>query len=544
MIRSKLAESRALELVKNERIIDEINDYFEMRDDHDEIREKIKSRYGVGITVDKDDTNSESPFRLYAKGEFNKQVDAGLVAAIQIGFGRKIINAIATLFTEDGQRWDLVAENERDVSSEMNQLEVIRENGKFHSAIEETDRRSVQSGAAAIFVQAKNDQLCYKSLSASDIRCYWPETVIDGDTERAPDKTDIEDAYAIVIRLSPIDFDTYNYLAIFSRSQDYPNGRWCTYQASTSHNALPEINQDKSSDYTINGEIANPLSYFANIYEGQDVQFAEFPISVIKGVTDSNNSPFPFYDSLFQDDVEFTMTASHILAKANSAASGTHVVSQAHEGVSNPLPPSLEPVVTCLPGITYEYVPKDAGNVVDALKAVEKLIVSSAQGWGVPDYMALSEDHTLDASSGVALEVKTRPLIKQRQRREEKNYQSVKKIFHIERAMIWMFIDQQLGESLISCELNWTAGPLALPENKQEKANQITQLMDKGIYDQIAAIRAWYNLTSDDEAIGMYETMKARAEKYPALNQPQQPQTGTLRNSFARNRQQRQQPVE
>lgn len=539
LIRKTLAEVKAMDLTRDEMIVDEINDYFERRSDHAKIREKIKSRFGVGITTETDPANPDAPYKLYSRKDFTVQVDAGLIEAISIGWGQKIINALATLFTERGQRYELISEVSDDTSAEIEYLESIRDNGNYDSEIVEADRKAIACGASAIFVQAKNEGLSYQCLSPSDIRIYWPNKIIDGDVERAPDMTDIEDAYAVVLRLSEIDHAQYNYLAIYGRSEDFPNGRWVEYVSNTNETALPRVGDDKTREYTINGEIANPLSYFANQKEASEIAVPDYPIAIIRGVSDDKSRPMPVYTSLYEDDIEFAITASHILSKANSAASGTNVISQAHDGVGQPLPRTMDGYVTLLPGQSYEYVSKDAGSVMTAWETVEKLQVNAAEGWGVPDYMVVSEDHTLDASSGVALQVKTRPLKKIRELREKKNSRSVSKIFDIEKALLNLHYDTPESKPLLQCVMRWTAGALEMPENKKEKADRIIALGEKGILDIIAQIREYYDFSSDDEAVEMYNTMKDRKTEFPPLIEQQQKNPAV--GSAFRNRQQQQQ---
>jgi hypothetical protein len=158
-------------------------------------------------------------------------------------------------------------------------------------------------------------------------------------------------------------------------------------------------------------------------------------------------------------------------------------------------------------------------------------MIDAAAGYGVPDFMVASEDHTLDASSGIALQVKTRPLVKERARREDINATQVSKIFEIEKALLHLFYESAETSALLPLTMAWTAGPLELPENKKEKADRILALKKDGILDEIAAIREYYGFATIDEAVDEYNRMKERRVKYPPLVQPKQTQAGLFRNN-------------
>lgn len=527
-----MAEIRMVDLTNNERIIDEMLGYWDRSTDYDRIRTAIKQRFGVGIGVETDPANPDQPYKLYTRKDFTTQIDAGLIESITIGWGQKIIAALATLFTEKGQRFELVSENEdADLSVELEYIDGIRDDGGFYSAIVDADRMSIGVGSSAIFPTFKNGGIEYQVLSPSDVRIYWPSAIIDADGKRrSPDYRDIEDAYAITIRLAEVDMNRHNYLAIFGRSEDFPNGRWVEYVSNGISTELPELNDENANEYEIDGAPANPLSYFAN-GDGKELNTPEYPIAIIKGVSNSRKTPFPVTTSLFEASLEFDTAASHISGKASSAAAGLTVVKLDDQGVSVPLPDTLEGCTTSLPGQEIEHISKNAADVETAYRTHKMEMIDAAAGYGVPDFMVASEDHTLDASSGIALQVKTRPLVKERVRRENVNKKSVARIFKIEKALLNLFSEDSEAAMLMPLTMQWSAGPLELPENNKEKADRIIALKEKGILDEIAAIREYYNFATDTEAIEMYERMKERQNEYPSLAPQPVKQTGLFRQS-------------
>ena len=181
-----------------------------------------------------------------------------------------------------------------------------------------------------------------------------------------------------------------------------------------------------------------------------------------------------------------------------------------------------------MPGQKIVPISHSASDSVASWDLLKEQQVSTGLGYGVADYMVSSEDHTLDASTGIALQVKTRPLIKARQNRETLNAPSVQKIFEIERGYINMFaaegtVDETALKLLNECTQHWSAGEIQLPRDEQVHTATIMSLLDRGIYDTIEAIRDKYQLATEDEAIKKYEQLKTRAAEYPPLKEEDKP---------------------
>ena len=424
------------------------------------------------------------------------------------------------MFTEKGQRFDLVNESKENLADEKKYIERVRKDGGFMSSIVDADKMSIACGSSAIFPMFKNGGIKYKVLAPSDVRFYWPEMIIDNGKERAPDFGVLEDCYAVAIRLSQIDTINYSFLAIFARSTEFPNGRWVEYVSEKSCTELPKVGDKETIEYMINGEVANPLSYYINqMGEDEDHNVPEYPLCTIVGMVADDSTPMPTSTSLYEDDIEFCLAASHMLSKANSAAGGLTVVNLDDQGTSAPLPTTLDGATTALAGQEIVHISKNASDVVSANEVTKDLQVSAAFGWSVPDYMVTSEDHALEAASGIALQIKTGPLIKARNQREDRNASSVQKIFDIEKALLVLHDGSDDAAQLAQCSMYWTAGKLDIPENKKEKSERVISLYDKGLYDIIAALKELHGFSTDAEAIAEYEKMKARKQEFPPLNE-------------------------
>jgi hypothetical protein len=521
--------------------IDAMVAYFQRQTDQSQARSEIVKQYGTFIREEKDPEKQTTVTSYTSWQEANteidqtflKKVNTGIVAAVPIGFGHRVTNAHATMFTERGHRFSLSHESIKDPKKAEELLREIRSESGFESAINRWDKRSVECASAALLTTYDGDGISYHVKSPSDVDCYFPDAVledINGEQRwRAVDRNNIEDAYLAVVRLSQVDATTWNYLAIYGRSENkYPKGRYVIFSASDLVTEIPEVgSSDDVYDYKINGEICNPLSYVAD--ENKDLDLPEYPISVLYGGTTDVGGVMPVSESLYRSSLSIDVAASHLLGTSQDAAQGMlKFKRETPAAASQPLPDKVIGAADLPPGVDAEHVDFHSSASKDAMDVLKEMMIQTGAGFGVPDYMVVTEDHTLDASSGVALAIKTRPLRKYRDSRIEENTSSVLRQFEVERSLLHLYYqesDEKEGREsqLWECSQTWDPGELILPENKKESAERLTLLMDKGIIDTIAAIREHYQLPSDDEAIEMYDKMKGRKEEYPPLLKEEEP---------------------
>jgi hypothetical protein len=521
-IRESVNDLSLLNSMTDNEVIDDAKAYFDRRKDHDFVKSAIQVRYGIGIKKETDPNNKDASIETYVKQDFNIAINTGSIEALTIGFGQKIVNALSTLFTEEGHSMTLVHDSiDSDGLEEVDQLlETNRTDGGFDTAIVEADEQSIQVGSGAILVGFNDGSLVYDSYIPSAVRFYFPELIIDGDTgkKRTPVTDDIEDCIAVVVRLSTVDLIKNNYLAILGRSTECPNGRFVQYQASSITTEIPDIGDDSIvSEYEIDGGVANPLSVMANQFPDEPVP--EYPISIIRGVVSSKTTPMPTSTSLYEDCLEFDVATSHSLSGSQKAATGCDVLSLDEKGQGRPLPRTLDGAIVTQAGQTLEHVSKDAGDADTSFNTTKKMMVECASGWTVPDYMVSSEDHTVDAASGIALEVKTRPLIKGRNKRIRKNTEAVNRLFNIEKYLLFAHSegDDSVLNTLLECSQVWNAGEIRLPEDRTKMVERLGAAMEKGLIDQVEAIRDYYALPTEAEAVELYEKLKERSEQYPPL---------------------------
>lgn len=527
LYRNKITEKTSEDkLFSSDSSVDDIISYFNRQNDRSQIEASIKSLWGYGIKSEQDPANKDDVLETYSKEGFNVRVDNGLVQSISIGFGNKVISALATLFTEQGQKFTLTSDKTKDTSEVQSLLSEHRKKGGFKTSRVRADKLSIQVGSSCIVPTYANGHMHYRYTGPQNIRAFFGNTIVEDGAERAVDTTCIDEATCIVIRLASVDVDKWNYLAVYAAGIDYPKGRWVVYQAGNTIEVPNLGDQSILEEYMINGVQCNPLSYFAQ--ENPDIETPEYPISIIySGVTDSADL-MPTSSSLYQSCIEASRSASHTLHKSQEAASSTIAIKVGPQAQGKPLPRSLNGAISLLPGQDIEQIDHDSDACKTAYGVLQDIMIDVAAGYSVPDYMIVSEsmDRNINQSSGIALQIKSRQLKKFREFRIDENADSVDRIFKIERAFIMQFSDEDssLLSLLGTCEQTWDAGELKMPENKKEAAERIISLMDKGVLDTIAAIREYYNLPSDDEAIEIYKQMKDRATEYPPLTQKEEPQ--------------------
>lgn len=523
LVRQALADINIIARTNTKTIVNDVVAYFDRQGDHSTIRESVKLRYGHKVVAIKDPSSKGTGFEYIESPKFSAEVDGGMVEVISIGFGNKVVNALSTLFTEPGQKYTLAHKDnpEIDIEAADKLLNEHREKGGYTSAVTRADRRSVQAGSSVVYVTFDNGYLHYQVFSPGDIDLFFGEKVEDGDESRPVDTSDIEDATAVLIKLGEIETGRYSYLAVFGRSTVYPNGRHVTFEASDSSPRIPQVGDGDANDFEMDGAPANPLTVYANQNPDEN-HLPEYPFIVIRGGITDAPGVLPVVTSLYNDCLEFDASASHILACANDAARGTKVLERDQKSMGHPLPKVWAGKMALAPGQKLVSVAHGASETKVALEVLRELMVSLASGYSVPDYMVISEDYSIEASSGIALQVKTRPLIKDRERRVETVKPQIAKMFAVEKMLIQLFgakEDNAAIALLMQCDQTWDAGKISLPENKKEKSERIIALGDKGILDTIGQIREYYNLASDDDAIELYEKMKGRAADYPPLGQ-------------------------
>ena len=486
--------------------------------DRKQIREAIMRRYGTRLKLVKDAATGID-YKLYEKEGFGNRLDAGHIETVSVGFGHKVASAIATLFSEETQNFELVGPGGSDAEAASELLDDMRGGGLFVDSMVQADQDSIWVGCMPIFIEFVDDTLQYRPMDPGRIQVLFEPSIESNGMVRATNRLEIEDASCVVIQTGMVDDQVKSYVAIFGRSYDLPNGRYVVFNSSGDGTDIPKPGSDDTWDWMVGGEIANPLSWYANEHPDEDIP--EYPIAIIHSCLVSRDRLFPISTSLLTESLEADVAASHIRATSGDNARGTRVLTKSDDG-SSPVPESLHGDVVLEPEQTLDHVNTDTNGPKIAWELLQESMVATGLGYTVPDYFTSSADHTVEASSGAALIVRRGQLSKLRGRRIEVNRPAVAKIFQIEKILISLMAPDSVDDSAIvlleSCEQNWDPGKTDAVETEAEKVTSVKALSDMGIYDTIEQIRIVFNLGSESEAIDKYEQILERRKKYPPLN--------------------------
>jgi hypothetical protein len=521
LIRQAITDLNDLTRQTDVRIVDDMVKYYNRQTDKTILKNAINTRYGYGIKLVSDGTESGT-IETYANDGFQTQLNAGMIPAISSGFGQKVVNALATLFTERSQKYTLTHPTVEDTKPAETFLNMHRAFGGYTATMTGADKLSVQAGSSAVLVSWARNHLAYQKYSPGDITVYFGEYIEDDGKLRLVDNTDLNDATAIRIRLSQHDSTIWNYLLIMGRSDVWEQGRYVTYQADETGGEMPQEGDKGVFDWYPEGsdKPANPLSYYAD-ENPEESDIPEYPLAILYGGTTDSGDVMPVSTSLYEDSVEIDMGSSHLQSTSQSAAVGITEFSRNSQGRNHPLPTKSTGTIATDDGTETKFHAKDSQASVDGISVQKDLQVQVASGYGVPDYMAVSEDHMLEAASGISLQVKTKPLKQARKDRVELNQPFVRDIFAIEKILLELFSEDNASSEftmLKECEQSWDAGELEVPENKKEKTERIVAAKAAGLIDEIEAIRQAMNFVTDEEATEFYKTMAERKDKYPPLN--------------------------
>lgn len=480
------------------------------------IRETILRRYGTSLKLEKGVDGTE--YQIFIRTGFNARIAAGHIETVCVGLGHKIAGAIATLFSEPTMNFDLVGPGGANTEDAAELLKEMRGGELYVETLVQADHESVWLGSAPVFTEFVDGRLRYHVTDPGKMQILFEESIESNGRVRPTNRLDIEDATCVVIETGSLDEQTKSYVAIFGRSTRYPDGRYVSFQSSGNGREIPPPGTVGSFDWEINGEIANPLSWYANAHPEMDLP--EYPVFTIHSGLVRRDTLFPITDSLLMEALEADVAASHIRATSGDNAKGTLAFSKSDAGGHQPVPKNLRGEVILEPGQKLESIKHDSSASKIAWELLESEMVSTSQGYTVPDFYVSTRDHTVESASGVALKVRARQLIKLRDRRAALNGASVEKSFLIDKALISLMAeaDESTIALLESCEQTWDPGQQDLPEDEEKQINAIERLQDLGIVDTIEAIRIVYNLGNEAEAIDKYEQLKKRSEKYPPLN--------------------------
>jgi len=507
-----------------------------------QIRQAVVRRYGTGIKKEKGPNGTE--FETYVRGEFATQVDQGQIEIVCLGFGHSI-TASLSLFVNNNQKFSVIPKSgvpetglPDNVKKAAEYLDTLRQQSQFMSAMTRVSDQSVQLASSMVRLEFSEGKINYHVVDPGKVKVRFDGSILSDGNPRPVDTRRIDDATCVIIETGDSGEQRRTFLAIYGRSPQWPLGRYVTYESGgdgkdvpapvllddqfseLATSADPVTNTQRVQDWVNeNGEIANPLSWYAD--QNPDLNPPEYPLAVFYGGQTSVDSLLPISTDLLDESIEFDVAASHLRSTAADAARGSLVISRGPQGTTAPLPRNLRGDVVLEMGLELKHEDHDAAASKTGWDLLSEQRVAVAMSYGVPNYRVSDEDHTVEGSSGTALAIRTAPLQDRMSDRADLNAPSVERVFEIEKALIVLHADvaPAVESALKECSQVWDPGTIQLPQDEKQIAETIKALVDSGLYDTIEAIRVAYRLPSESDAIDMYEKLKARRKKYPPLNQ-------------------------
>lgn len=516
VIRKSLKDTReAATNVENE-VVNDALDYFERVTDHEAVRDKLTSRGAVGVMK----KAGEGGYETYTKQRVAEMISSGEYETITSGIGTTIVNTISTLFTYPTQSWKYISEDEEPADEEeVAKLYANRDQGDWGNALAKADWVSNAVNTGPMLINWAGGHLQYRTFSPSCIYAKYHDTIMDEGEERGVDYTDLEDATVVVIETNSVRgdgqdrSDLSSYVAFFGRSDDYEFGRQVQYTA-TKWDHWPEVGMPEANDWTVTegedkGKIANPLSWLAAKDKGYG---SEYPIILIDGgIVVTSEKATPISTSLYENSREIDVAFSRLMRYALANSLGTKAIKNE---LGEDLPRCLDGVVDLKQGqtLTLDSIPNSNAQVAwDITKGQSRAI---AEGFGAPGYTILAESGGT-AESGVALAIRTRPLIDNRNRRIRLNKSEVSRMYDIERGLH----EVHTGEPLLDgVKQIWDPGRFIMPESATEKTTRLNLAFDKKALDYFEYIMELNDLPTVEDAMQLLIERTQRKANFIAEN--------------------------
>ena len=453
--------------------------------DMDQLRIAIKKRFGYGIKK----AESKDEYDTYERSAVAKALDHGLLETVVIRSYRTIVEALATLFTQDDQAYTYSVEGVADT------VATLRRKGNYSREMIRGDRLGTGMGSCLVRVLQRSGGTQYEAIPVQNVFLGYGVSVFEG-SQRATDTSDIEDASVVAIRL-PHDADettvVEKWIAYMGRSEKYPRGRCVEYLAREWFN-IPEPGSVGAIDFLYEGAVANPLTVVQEIHGADKVPY-EYPVAVLYG-TDAGTSTLPINGlSLYQVCTELDIAWSRLIRAAISGAVGTVVIEREGDHSTAALPISVEGFVALSPGHKLTWGGRDTSHAKNAADVLSRLQRTVAESWSVPGFVAFSEDSS-SPQSGYSLLLRSQPLVRKRSERVKLNEDSVNKIFHLEFGLL----TAATGEFPWPPETTqtWYAGSWQPPRNEKEYLEELEKAKSLRLIDDIEMLKLYHGL--DDAA--------------------------------------------
>jgi hypothetical protein len=473
------------------------------------LRSACVQRYAVGIKQEKS-AESDVPssfstgYSTYVRGETAAAIDAGLFETLPMRGYQRVVRTLANLFTARGQRYEYTGLTDDRIEALM----TARTEGRYYDELCRADEIACAIGSSAILASWTENAPQWTTVSPQRIKMYFTDRVESntGD-EIIVDTTKIDHAFAIRIQTSTVNsincVVSYRFVYVAGESEKYPDGRYCIYDGNEDSDP-PEIGSNLVYEYVVNGTAANPYTLIART----DENAVEYPLAFLYGSSSSvtNDILRSNMIGLYRVSQELDIGTSRLFGATLESGVGLRVVKDpSNQG----LPRCVSGTVSLKRDQDLTWTTIGAANADSALQVVERLKASIAQSYNVPEHVV--SGGLTNPESGVAIALKYKPMIEERNRRIEINKHNVDRLWRIERTLYNTHSQEQIPWD---SKQTWIPGETDLPTDETAKLDTLKKKYDDGAIDYVTYVREANGLETDKQAEEYITKMNERAGQF------------------------------
>lgn len=504
-------------------------DYLDSIDKRDRtiLEDALIARYAVRRATRTDESGTVED---YERADARDAITKGRVEIVTTHTYRRIVHALATLFTQRTQSWRYGEDGEDEETAEL--IGEQRDKGLFRRTLVRADRIACALGSSVVLVSWRGGNLRYQAVPPQCVRFLFGTEIADENETRDVDLLEIEDASAVVLDLGSVTQNQvsswgvysggqvkHRFLAYVGRSDQYQRGRCVTY-ISSDWSTIPDFGGADAKDLVDGEGPYNPLTV-ANGEDPENYPY-EYPITILYGSdSGADETLLPLTGlALYSDAVELDMEYSRLVQCATKSARGVFAVSN-EMGEKLPSNPD-EGIVLLKRGQTLSVMGQDASNASNALEVIRATHRAIAESWHVPSHEVV-EDRTLP-ESGIAIALRSQDKIEHRRERYELNRSGVERLWQIERSLLSIAPDSP-AQIDADVKQSWDCGQWVPPTTGAEIVAEIAAAKAAGLIDNVEAVRRYYGLATASEAQELLEQIAERkAESGEAAAEEQQRQ--------------------
>ena len=532
IVRQPLRELKKASVDSDNEIIHDALEFATCKDDFDQVLEALKMRYATVIkggagNEDQDFPTGKEYYKVGTREGESAKFYIGHYATIVTGVMQTIARTISCLFTSPYQRWQFTKgeKNAEDIEAAINDH---REVGGFEASILACDYIACCVDSALLHVFPKGEWLAYECVWPSEVTAVFPKEIIETisdrrEVRRFPDRTDLEDASAVVIKLGKSEDaldanpDACTWMAYVGANLENQYGRMVTYSQAEFW-PIPAIGDTSKilSEYERDGVgPCNPMTYVRSLTKSAIGGGNEYPLTVIRGDRRFGASTcIPKSNTLFRVCIEIEKQWSHLLHNADACATGIKTLNLGQGDYQTPK--SLDIVVLKGLDASFNIVSQNSSGVqvhLDTLTAGTRSIGASR---GVPPYVVIGAAPS-QPESGISLAIRTQPLVDGRNLRITLNRQAVGKIFHIEKSLL-VEMNPALDSALRDSSMSWHAGEWVPPRDPGVYTDELLKQRDAGFIDHFEGLRRANGLPTIEAAIELDKTFSERDKDYQSAD--------------------------